>query len=107
MNSAWLLQVKAIPFLTFDAGGVLELFDHERYDEVVVRDATADALAQKLDEVLTAGQITTVQLTKAITSGQQQWLDFHERFSQSVAEKKAVRHGSADCLAGLAHLLQC
>lgn len=84
------VQVKAIPFLTFDAGGVLELFDHEKFDEVVVRDATPDALARKLDEVLSAGRITTVQLTPAITGGQQQWLDFHAGFAQSVQQNREV-----------------
>ena len=82
--------MKAIPFLTFDAGGVLELFDHEEFDEVVVRDATPEALAQKLDEVLSAGRITTVQLTQAITGGQQQWLDFHYSFANTVQQNREV-----------------
>ena len=88
------LQVKAIPFLTFDAGGVLELFDHERFGEVVVKDSTAEALAEKLGTVLDAGKITTVQLTRNITRGQQKWLAFHDQFAGSTEQNKQVKPAS-------------
>lgn len=84
------MQVKAIPFLAFDAGGVLELFDHELYDDVVVRDTTPDALADKLERVLKQGSLTTVQLTKDMTSGQRKWLDFHNNFVETVEANKKV-----------------
>jgi len=54
-------QVKAIPFLIFDAGGDLELFDHEQFHEIVVKQATAAALAAKMDAVLRTGRLTTVR----------------------------------------------
>ena len=84
------MQVKEIPFLTFDAGGVLELFDHDEFDSVVVKHPTSDALAEKLDEVLTAGKVSTVRLTKDITSGQRRWVQWHTEYADQVAQNKKV-----------------
>ena len=83
--------MKAIPFLAFDAGGNLELFDHEIFDEVVVKDNTYQALAEKIDKVLTAGQITTVKLSEHVTSGEKQWLNFHANFLSRRAQLVQVR----------------
>ena len=43
-------QVKGIPFLAFDAGGVLELFDHHQYPDNIVWDPTAEGLSQRIAE---------------------------------------------------------
>ena len=75
----------------FDAGGNLELFDHELYGNVVVRDATAPALAEKIDEVLTTGHITTVKLSDPVTGGEQKWLDFHSDFTNNKEQIIKVR----------------
>ena len=45
------LQVKGIPFLAFDAGGVLELFSGKIYKSNVIFDPTIEALTDKLNEV--------------------------------------------------------
>jgi hypothetical protein len=82
--------VRAIPFLVFDAGGSLELFDHEKFDEIVVKQATAEALAAKMNGVLKGGKLTTVRLAAAVTNGQQMWIKFHEDFAKTIAQNKKV-----------------
>jgi len=84
------LQVKAIPFLMFDAGGSLELFDHEEFDNIVVKQATAESLAAKMDSVLKGGNLTTIQLAAAVTNGQQMWIKFHGDFGKTVSQNKKV-----------------
>lgn len=42
------MQVKGIPFLVFDVGGVLEMFDPSQNREAVVWEPTLDALYAKL-----------------------------------------------------------
>ena len=86
----WPWQIKNIPFLVFDAGGVLELFDHEDFADNVIKYATSEALAHRLDEVLTTGSLTTVKLAEEVTTGQQKWLQFHEDFAQRTAEHMQV-----------------
>ena len=49
-----MLQVKGIPFLAFDAGGVLELFNHHDYPNNIVWDPTAEGLSQRIAEVSSA-----------------------------------------------------
>ena len=63
------LQVKGIPFLAFDAGGVLELFSGKIYKSNVIFDPTIEALTEKLNEVRTSPlkpnwQITIVLLIR-------------------------------------------
>lgn len=90
------MQVKAIPFLAFDAGGVLELFDHVNHSDNVVRRATPAALASRLNDILTEGSLSTVKLSKEVTTGQQKWLDFHQEFAANVSRNKQVNtHSSA------------
>ena len=47
-----LLQVKGIPFLVFDAGGVLEMFDSKAFADNVVFEPTLAALKRKLSSVV-------------------------------------------------------
>ena len=47
-----LLQVKGIPFLVFDAGGVLEMFDSKEFSDNVVFEPTLAALKRKLSSVV-------------------------------------------------------
>ena len=80
------MQIKAIPFIVFDAGGVLELFSHESFSDNVIKHATSEALASKLDDVLERGTLSTVQLGKEVTNGKQKWLEFHKDFATSTNE---------------------
>lgn len=50
--SAGCLQVKGIPFLVFDAGGVLEMFDPKEFSDNVVFEPTLAALKRKLSSVV-------------------------------------------------------
>ncbi len=47
-------QVKGIPFLVFDAGGVLEMFDPREFSDNVVFEPTLAALKHKLSSVVSA-----------------------------------------------------
>lgn len=85
-----LMQIKAIPFIVFDAGGVLELFNHESFSDNVIKHATSDALASKLDDVLERGTLSTVKLGKDVTNGQQKWLQFHQDFAASTDKYQQV-----------------
>lgn len=53
-ESVALLQVKGIPFLVFDAGGVLEMFDPKEFSDNVVFEPTLAALKRKLSSVVGA-----------------------------------------------------
>ena len=52
MTSVCTLQVKGIPFLAFDAGGVLEMFDPKEFSDNVVFEPTLAALKRKLSSVV-------------------------------------------------------
>ena len=54
MTSVCALQVKGIPFLAFDAGGVLEMFDPKEFSDNVVFEPTLAALKRKLSSVVSA-----------------------------------------------------
>ena len=43
--------MKGIPFLVFDAGGVLEMFDPKEFEDNVVFEPTLAALKRKLSQV--------------------------------------------------------
>lgn len=49
-----LAQVKGIPFVAFDAGGVLEMFSGKQHPDNVVLEPTLDALTSKLRHVRSA-----------------------------------------------------
>ena len=42
------LQVKGIPFVVFDVGGVMEMINIKAHSDVVIRMPTLDALAARL-----------------------------------------------------------
>lgn len=77
-------QVKGIPFLVFDAGGVLEMFDPKEFEDNVVFEPTLAALKRKLAHVVERGRIKTVQLAEHITTGRQQWLQWHADFADNL-----------------------
>ena len=52
MTAVCVLQVKGIPFLAFDAGGVLEMFDPKEFSDNVVFEPTLAALKRKLSFVV-------------------------------------------------------
>lgn len=51
-------QVKGIPFLAFDAGGVLEMFSGKVYGSNVMFEPTIEALTSKLNEVTSQTLLT-------------------------------------------------
>lgn len=46
-----LLQVKGVPLITFDVGGVGEMLQYSEHEDVIVMDSTAKSLASKLQGV--------------------------------------------------------
>ena len=99
-------QVKGIPFLVFDAGGVLEMFDPREFEDNVVFEPTLAALKRKLAHVVDHGRIKTVELAEHITTGRQQWLQWHADFSESLPQLVQVRGGVCS-LHGRACLHDC
>ena len=85
------LQVKGIPFLVFDAGGVLEMFDPKEFEDNVVFEPTLAALKRKLSYVVQHGRIKTVELANHITTGRQQWLQWHADFAENLQRLVQVR----------------
>ena len=55
-----MLQVKGIPFLVFDAGGVLEMFDSKAFADNVVFEPTLAALKRKLSSVVSIAPWTVL-----------------------------------------------
>ena len=53
-------QVKGIPFLVFDAGGVLEMFDSKAFADNVVFEPTLAALKRKLSSVVSIAPCTVL-----------------------------------------------
>ena len=53
--SGLMFQVKGIPFLVFDVGGVLEMFDEADNTDAVVKEPTIDSLYAKLHGEVLAG----------------------------------------------------
>ena len=51
LKSLWPLQVMGIPFVAFDAGGVLEMFSSKLHPDNVVLEPTLEALSVKLNKV--------------------------------------------------------
>ena len=140
-DSGPLPQVKGIPFLVFDVGGVLEMFDEADNTDAVVKEPTLDSLYSKLHgEILASllllthaapksetsetivnqswlvgrssramawagaarvadvqcfccagtmirGALKTVNLSTRVTTGKEQWLDWHAHFAESRISK--------------------
>ena len=78
--------MKGIPFLVFDAGGVLEMFDPKEFEDNVVFEPTLAALKRKLSAVVAHGRIKTVELARHITTGRQQWLQWHADFAENLQQ---------------------
>ena len=86
--------MKGIPFLVFDAGGVLEMFDPKEFEDNVVFEPTLAALKRKLSYVVQHGRIKTVELARHITTGRQQWLQWHADFADNL--QQLVQVGPSD-----------
>ncbi|KAK9805857.1 hypothetical protein WJX73_008965 [Symbiochloris irregularis] len=86
--------VKGIPFLVFDVGGTLEMFNGKAHPQNVVLEPSLEALTAKLSEVLHQGKIRSVKLNDAVTNGRQLWLqwhaDFAKKFQSLVAEDEQL-----------------
>ena len=42
------LQVKGVPLISFDVGGIGEMLEYAEHEDVMVMESTAEALSQKL-----------------------------------------------------------
>lgn len=87
-----LLQVKGLPFLTFDAGGALEMFDEQHYNGSIVWQRTAPALASTIAQALEAGTMATVRLADRVAHGRRQWIDWHVGYAKRRADFVKVPH---------------
>eukprot|EP00884_Botryococcus_braunii_P006739 jgi/Botrbrau1/16066/Bobra.7_2s0037.1 len=84
-----------IPFLTFDMGGTLELFDPSTAKDTVIKEPTAEALARRMQAVLQRGTLRTVALSDHVTTASRQWLRWHGHFAARlpafIKEDEAIR----------------
>ena len=84
-------QVNGIPFVACDSGGVVEMFDHTAYPQSIIWQAGPGALAARLQEVLSAGEMPTVQLRDHFLTGRQRWLQWHAAFADNMTRFEEVR----------------
>ncbi|KAK9907269.1 hypothetical protein WJX75_000339 [Coccomyxa subellipsoidea] len=77
--------VKQIPLVAFDVGGIYEMLDFSSNTEAIVLDTTVDGLTAKLTDTMTRGKIRTVQLSEHMMAGRDQWLKWHERYSNILS----------------------
>ncbi len=69
--------VEEIPFITFNVGGVAELFDADVHADVIVETVSASALSDRLDAILRQGSLQTSVLHPAIKTSADLWQLFH------------------------------
>lgn len=86
------VQVNGLPFVAFDAGGVLELFDYAANPQAIVWDPSGPALAARLQKVLTDGQMQTVQLHEHFLNGRERWLEWHTDFAVNTLRLQEASH---------------
>ncbi len=69
--------IEEIPFVTFNVGGVAELFDPDAHADVIVDSITASALFERLHGVLHEGRLRTSVLHPAIKNSANLWHVYH------------------------------
>lgn len=72
--------VEEIPFITFNVGGVSELFDPALHTDVIVSEISAPALSQRMQLALTAGYLRTSVLTSNVRHGETLWHSLHLKY---------------------------
>ena len=78
--------IEEIPFVTFNVGGVAELFDADVHADVIVETVSALALFARLQTVLSQGILQTSVLHSAIKNSADLWHLFH------LDQDKSERH---------------
>ena len=48
LRQSWAMQVKGVPLIAFDVGGVGEMLHYSEHEDVIVMDSSATNLANKL-----------------------------------------------------------
>ena len=90
--------IEEIPFVTFNVGGVAELFDADVHADVIVETVSALALFDRLEVVLRQGTLQTSVLHPAIKNSADLWHLFHvnQDLSERHRQLKRVATASAD-----------
>lgn len=84
--------IEQIPFVTFNVGGVAELFDPTAHADVIVEHITAVALYERLSAVLNEGQLHTSVLHPSVRSSADLWTEFHVQLDRNRI--KALKYPS-------------
>ena len=83
--------IEAIPFITFNVGGVAELVDTDVHADVIVETVSALALSDRLNAVLHQGTLQTSVLQPAIKKSADLWHLFHLDQQQSKRHRHTKR----------------
>ena len=70
--------IERVPFITFDVGGVSELFDPILNEDVIVNEVSAAGLAAKTRALLKRGWMKTTVLSPAVVTGDESWQRWHQ-----------------------------
>lgn len=76
--------IEQIPFITFNSGGVAELFDSKAHADVIVETVTAAALAERISAILHEGVLRTSVLHPNVKIGAALWREFHTGLDHST-----------------------
>ncbi len=92
--------IEHVPFITFDVGGVSELFDPVENEDVIVEEVSAAGLAAKTAAILKRGWMKTTVLSPAVVTGDVSWQKWHQQLSAEfpgyVQEDLATRGQQAE-----------
>ncbi len=83
--------IEEIPFVTFNVGGVAELFDVDVHTDVIVETVSAVAMCNRLDSILRQGTLQTSVLHPAIKNSADLWHLFHVNQDQLERHKHTER----------------
>ena len=83
--------IEEVPFVTFNVGGVAELFDAEVHADVIVDTVSALALFDRLNAILRQGMLQTSVLHPAIKNSADLWHRFHLAQEHSERYRRPTR----------------
>lgn len=79
-------SIEEIPFITFDVGGVTELFDPIEHADVIVDDVSMLSLHQRMYSILKAGHVSTSVLSVGVKNSEAAWHQLHVRYDEWGAQ---------------------
>ena len=78
--------IEEVPFITFDVGGVSELFDPLLNEDVIVKTVSATSLVEKILIVLKRGWMQTTTLSPEIAISVASWQTWHQLLDSELQQ---------------------